>query len=160
MKASQSQSVILPSTGLTQAQVGTVSSASLSDISELVELERNASTGGWSEAQVKSSLEQHICLVLKVDELIIAHCMLSEVRDEVEVLIFTVSKNWQGKGVGSCFLAAILEQYSSSVVYLEVRENNLPAINLYKKMGFIEQGRRKAYYRDTQEGALIFSRQV
>ena len=38
---------------------------------------------------------------------------------------------------------------------MEVRESNLPAINLYKKYGFSSLGTRKGYYQDNDENALI-----
>ena len=39
--------------------------------------------------------------------------------------------------------------------YLEVRESNVAAINLYKMIGFNFDGVRKKYYRDNQENAII-----
>ena len=42
-------------------------------------------------------------------------------------------------------------------VYLEVRESNLAAQKLYRKFGFRIDGRRKAYYSDTKEDALLMS---
>ena len=40
-------------------------------------------------------------------------------------------------------------------IFLEVRENNITAIEFYKKNGFKEAGKRKNYYRDTGEAAII-----
>ena len=49
--------------------------------------------------------------------------------------------------------AAVKENIHS--LTLEVRVNNIAAINLYKKLGFQEAGIRKGYYTDTGEDALI-----
>ena len=40
-------------------------------------------------------------------------------------------------------------------IFLEVREKNSPARNLYKSYGFIEAGVRKAYYKDPPDNAII-----
>ena len=40
-------------------------------------------------------------------------------------------------------------------VFLEVREKNVPARNLYKSYGFIEAGVRKAYYKNPPDNAII-----
>ena len=42
-------------------------------------------------------------------------------------------------------------------LFLEVRESNLPALRLYKKLGFLVDGRRRGYYRDTKEDAILMS---
>lgn len=44
-----------------------------------------------------------------------------------------------------------------SFVTLEVRESNYPAISLYKKHGFIEEGRLKSHYSDPKEDALVMT---
>ena len=42
-------------------------------------------------------------------------------------------------------------------VWLEVRLSNTPAKMLYEKLGFLEVGRRKKYYSDTNEDAIIMA---
>ena len=61
-------------------------------------------------------------------------------------LSMAVVKEWRGRGVGTALLRAILEWAESSSfiekVCLEVFATNSAAIGLYKKLGFIEEGRR------------------
>ena len=40
---------------------------------------------------------------------------------------------------------------------LEVRESNTPAIGLYRKLGFEEVGRRKGYYTNPKEDAILMT---
>ena len=52
------------------------------------------------------------------------------------------------------------EERGCSVVTLEVRAGNEAAIELYKKMGFREVGRRKGYYRKGKEDALLMDKEL
>ena len=62
------------------------------------------------------------------------------------------------RGLGSRLLSEFLDcvrARGATEVYLEVRESNLAARKLYEKWGFVEAGRRKAYYQDPPEDALL-----
>ena len=43
-------------------------------------------------------------------------------------------------------------------ISLEVRPSNRPAVGLYTKLGFLEEGRRRNFYNDPTEDALILTR--
>jgi [ribosomal protein S18]-alanine N-acetyltransferase len=63
-------------------------------------------------------------------------------------------------GVGESLLQALLRaarETHTTQVYLEVRESNSDARGLYEKLGFQPTGRRKAYYRDPAEDAVLYS---
>jgi [ribosomal protein S18]-alanine N-acetyltransferase len=69
-----------------------------------------------------------------------------------------VARDQQGLGIGTTLIQQLLLQarnQGATSVLLEVRESNLDARRLYKKLGFSEQGRRKKYYRDPTEDALV-----
>jgi ribosomal-protein-alanine N-acetyltransferase len=53
-------------------------------------------------------------------------------------------------------LLAAARETNSSSVFLEVRESNAPARNLYEKAGFEQTGRRKSYYADPAENAILY----
>ena len=85
------------------------------------------------------------------------------VADEVEVLTLGVAASWRRRGVGrSLMVAALTEagQAGAARVFLEVRESNRGARAFYAELGFIETGRRRNYYRDPAEDALVLSRPV
>jgi [ribosomal protein S18]-alanine N-acetyltransferase len=69
--------------------------------------------------------------------------------DEAELLSLAVTRKWRGKGVGSALMQAAREDLRNSAVqhmFLEVEDGNIPALALYRGLGFVEIGRRKAYY--------------
>lgn len=85
------------------------------------------------------------------------------VVDEVEVLTLGVAPSWRRRGVGGGLInAALVEAAKSGArqVFLEVRESNQGARAFYSALGFVESGRRRAYYRDPSEDALILSRSL
>ena len=72
----------------------------------------------------------------------------------------TVEKESRKAGIGTRlldeFIARCPEQ-GVSVIHLEVRESGMPARNLYRKMGFTEDGIRKRYYTDPVEDAVLMT---
>ena len=74
--------------------------------------------------------------------------------DEAEVLTFGVVVPWRRSGVGRKLLDALARAARKSEakrLFLEVADDNIPALVLYSRVGFKEAGRRKAYYQ--REGA-------
>jgi ribosomal-protein-alanine N-acetyltransferase len=70
--------------------------------------------------------------------------------DEAEVLTIAVDPAARRKGVGRALLEANLRQAANAgakAMFLEVDEDNAPALALYKRFGFIQVGRRIGYYR-------------
>jgi len=70
------------------------------------------------------------------------------VLDEAELLLLAVKKQWQGRGIGQQLLdsfMAVAGLRGATSLHLEVREGN-HAIGLYKRAGFSQIGRRRAYY--------------
>ncbi|MEP6539648.1 MAG: ribosomal protein S18-alanine N-acetyltransferase [Bryobacteraceae bacterium] len=72
-------------------------------------------------------------------------------QDEVEVLNLAVDLDFRRQGIGTSLLLHIDSQH----VFLEVRESNVLAQNLYRKLGFAEIGRREKYYDDPVEAAIV-----
>jgi len=82
------------------------------------------------------------------------------VVDEAHINTFAVHPHWRGRGVGEQLLVALLKQaleLGAVEATLEVRAGNIVAQNLYRKYNFEVVGRRKHYYRDNQEDALIMT---
>lgn len=85
-----------------------------------------------------------------------------QVLDEAEILTIAVAKSRRGSGLARRLLTthlATLAARKVATLHLEVEEGNAPALALYRRLGFVEVGRRKGYYR-TPEGpaaALLLS---
>ncbi|MFW6324452.1 MAG: ribosomal protein S18-alanine N-acetyltransferase, partial [Desulfovibrionales bacterium] len=99
----------------------------------------------------------HVFGIKKQDRLL-AYVSFSQVHDEMEIFNIAVEKTWRRKGLASRLLGFILQMNCKMGIkkcYLEVRESNLAARRLYEKFGFHAVGRRKGYYPDTGEDAII-----
>ena len=68
---------------------------------------------------------------------------------EVELLLIAVSPHHRGQGIGHSLLETVCNdayRRGASDLFLEVRENNLVARALYRRLGFVDVGRRPDYY--------------
>ena len=85
------------------------------------------------------------------------------IGDEVHVSTIAVDPDWRGKGLGELLLLNLLHlagRKPVTMVTLEVRTSNQTAQNLYAKYHFEVVGRRRRYYKDTGEDALIMTVQA
>ena len=86
-----------------------------------------------------------------------------EVAGETEILNLAVSSEWRRRGIGRQLMQTALEEAASSRVgrvFLEVRESNTGAREFYYRLGFSLDGRRRNYYRNPAEDALLLSRSL
>jgi len=85
------------------------------------------------------------------------------ILDEAHVTNVAVHPDYRNQRVGEllvrCLTVNALENGAVRMT-LEVRPSNLPAIALYQRLGFHSVGRRKGYYTDTNEDALIMWREL
>ncbi len=80
--------------------------------------------------------------------------------DEAHISTLAAHPDWRGQGVGELLLLAMIDraaEIGADEVTLEVRVTNSVAQSLYRKYGFQVAGRRKGYYSDNGEDALIMS---
>ena len=83
--------------------------------------------------------------------------------DEAHISTIAVHPDWRGQGVGESMLVNMLEQaldLGALTATLEVRVTNAPAQALYRKYEFEQTGRRKRYYRDNGEDALLMTAEL
>ncbi|HYN88048.1 MAG TPA: ribosomal protein S18-alanine N-acetyltransferase [Ardenticatenaceae bacterium] len=79
---------------------------------------------------------------------------------EAHISTIAIDPRWRGKGLGEYLLLRIIGRAiadGASLVTLEVRVSNEPAQGLYEKYAFEVVGRRKRYYHDNNEDALIMT---
>ena len=78
--------------------------------------------------------------------------------DQAEVMHVAVAPEIRGQGVGTLLFGALIEavkRRGAKSITLEVRPSNTTAIKLYENFGLRSVGRRKGYYLDNGEDALI-----
>jgi ribosomal-protein-alanine N-acetyltransferase len=77
---------------------------------------------------------------------------------EYEIHTVGVDPAYHGQGIGRRLVSELLELASGSVVFLEVRTDNLAAIGLYESFGFVNVGLRRRYYRASGADAYTMKR--
>jgi [ribosomal protein S18]-alanine N-acetyltransferase len=95
------------------------------------------------------------------DDALIGFGCLWAILEEAHITILAVHPSYQRQGLGQVLLWQLLQSAhlrGLEWATLEVRPSNQAAIQLYAKFGFQEVGRRRRYYQDTGEDALILWR--
>ncbi len=78
--------------------------------------------------------------------------------EEAQVMNVAVDPDFRGAGIGKKIFTALIEVAKlrgATAMTLEVRPSNTVAVNMYESFGFKSVGRRKKYYLDNNEDALI-----
>ncbi len=130
------------------------------DADAVAELELKCFAMPWSRAdffrEVKNELAEYV--VGELDKKIVAYAGAWVSFDQAEVMHVAVTPELRGQGVGTILfgelIKAVKERGAKSIT-LEVRPSNIAAIKLYENFGLRSVGRRKNYYRDNDEDALI-----
>lgn len=120
------------------------------DLDWVVEAETHLHAFPWTKGNFSDSLAAgYRCSILQADGRPIAYAVVLHVLDEAHLLNISVVTSAQRKGAGTQLLAYLRTQAATQGArhfFLEVRPSNGAAISLYRKSGFTEIGRRKAYY--------------
>ena len=132
----------------------------MEDLEEAAAIEAACFRQNWSRAVLEESFGRawNVFLGVEEDGHLIAYGNASVIAGEGEILRIAVSKGFRSRGIGRELLAAMEEaarRKGAKVLTLEVRESNLTARKLYFSAGFAEEGRRKDYYCDPKEDAII-----
>lgn len=80
------------------------------------------------------------------------------VGSEIHVITIAVVPSFRRRGIGSVLIDFVLDDARKNrieQISLDVRPSNEAAIALYRRYGFAEIGRRKGYYQDNNEDALV-----
>lgn len=130
------------------------------DIDGVLAVEQQAFTTPWSREGFVDEMRNELAyyLVLVDGGKIIGYAGMWLIVDEAHVTNVAVLKEYRGKKLGEKLMSTLLEHAKNRGALrmtLEVRVSNEVAQGLYHKFGFTSQGRRRNYYTDTNEDALI-----
>jgi ribosomal-protein-alanine N-acetyltransferase len=133
----------------------------LADIAEVRAIELEVFPTPWPsnayQRELNSNRSAHYFCLWRSSS-IAAYGGLWSVGEEAHVTTIGVRRSEQGKGFGKAmFMALVNRSYSlgANFVSLEVRPTNEPAIQLYESFGFKVMGRRRGYYTDNGEDAMV-----
>ena len=134
------------------------------DLPQVIAIERRAFPTPWSLAMfvLELSKPSGICLAALTDERLVGYLVCSRYDTVWHLMNIAVDDRLRRQGIATTLLERLFEQADrpSEQYTLEVRTSNDAAIRLYERFGFRAAGRRRAYYHDNREDALIMWRTV
>lgn len=141
-----------------------ISFITVDDFDTLYQIEQQAHDIPWSRGTLLNNQGDHyINLKIEVDNKVIGFAISRIVLDEATLFNLAIDPAYQGKGYGRQLLTALCNKLIEKKIvtlWLEVRESNRIARNLYENYGFNELSVRKNYYPTTdgqREDAIMMA---
>ncbi len=134
------------------------------DIKPMAEMDVLCFSAPWSEESFQQEIEENrlaFYIVAEIDGIMVGYAGLWCIVDEGHITNVAVHPAHRRKGIGEALISVLLSHTVKNGILshtLEVRASNVPAISLYTKFGFEPAGRRKNYYEDNGEDAIIMWR--
>lgn len=140
-----------------------ITEMNLSDLEEIKDILTIDFDDFWNYKTFKSELESTSSkYFLARDESkneIVGFAGIKIILGEADIMNIVTKKTCRNQGIGTALLKKIINvsiELNLKTLTLEVNEENLKAISLYKKFGFKEIGSRKNYYKD--KNAIIMTK--
>jgi len=134
----------------------------LGDLDQVMRIEEVSYSSPWSRAAFVRELQDNATadyIVAEIPEYgVVGYCGLWLLLDEAHVTNVAVHPDFRRRGIATELLRVAARRAVARGVAsltLEVRPSNGVARQLYTRLGFIARGRRKRYYSDTGEDAII-----
>lgn len=136
------------------------------DVPAILAIEQAAPAAAhWSAEQYKSRIQsggRNACfLVAECEGKVCGFLCVRVVAAEWEIENVVVAERLRRHGIAAELMRSLIakwEEFAGAAVLLEVRESNAAARALYTKYGLREVGRRRAYYREPVEDAVLYAR--
>lgn len=122
------------------------------DAEELARIHKQGFYRGWPREEFASFLTEAATpgyIACDAKRRIAGFALLRLAADEVELLTIAVDPKWRGKKVGQALMRAAFADLMltpAKRMFLEVDEQNTPAIRLYEREGFARIAARRGYY--------------
>jgi ribosomal-protein-alanine N-acetyltransferase len=132
------------------------------DLPQIITIERRAFSTPWSLAMFVLELSKSTgwCLAALHGETLVGYLVCSRYDTVWHIMNVAVDPADRRTGIATALLTGLIERINDTRARftLEVRESNVGAIALYERYGFRAAGRRRRYYRDNGEDAVIMWR--
>ena len=130
------------------------------DVPMVAAIEAQSFSDAWPESAFRSLLKNAAVrfTVCERRGLVCGYTVVIGAAAEAELANIAVAPSARQQGFGDGLLAAAIERSAGdgvASIYLEVRESNVAARRLYESHGFAAAGRRRGYYRQPDEDALV-----
>jgi ribosomal-protein-alanine N-acetyltransferase len=133
------------------------------DLDQVLAIERTSFPTPWTRENFEFEIRSNPFarnFVVRAGTEVVAYACVWVIGDELKINDVAVAAARRGRGLGSELLRQILERGRAEgcvEAELEVRPSNLHARRLYEAHGFREARRRKGYYQDTREDAIVMT---
>jgi ribosomal-protein-alanine N-acetyltransferase len=138
-----------------------IRSTALNDVPAILAIEQQAPAAAhWTSEQYNKLVGSGVVLVAEEAGKLCGFVCAKAIAGEWEIENVVVAADSLRRGIANELVRRLIlraESEAASAILLEVRESNLPARGLYEKHGFREVGRRRVYYRDPVEDAILYA---
>ena len=137
--------------------------AAIDDAQVIYDIEQQSFSVPWSLESVLAELEgadNKLYMVICEDNHIVGYAGAWLVYDEGQITNIAIIPSARGKGYGSELTKQLIDEClkrGMHEIFLEVSISNLPALAMYRNLGFSVKGILKDYYSEPKEDAYIMS---
>ena len=141
----------------------TIRKMTLEDIPVVIDLDHKSFSLPWPERSFRFEVtenEASRCWVAELDGKVVGMIVVWLIVDEAHVATIATHPDFRRQGIAKRLLAHALRHLSEEGArssFLEVRAGNLAAQEMYRKFGYEESGRRRRYYSDNDEDAILMT---
>jgi [ribosomal protein S18]-alanine N-acetyltransferase len=141
----------------------TIRRMTVDDIPSVLDLDQKSFSLPWPERSFRFELTDNPasrCWVAELDGKVVGMIVVWLIVEEAHVATFATHPDFRRQGIAKRLLSFTLQQLikeGARSSFLEVRESNIPAQEMYRKFGYEETGRRKRYYKDNDEDAILMT---
>ena len=137
-----------------------IKQAQKTDLTLISELEKQCFNEPWTEKTLSYFHENGSYIAIcYLESSPVGYAVLDlATPDFAEIMRIAVLPESRGKGYADGIMRSVTDrarECKKDKILLEVRESNSPAISLYKKFGFKDDGIRKNYYKNPDDDAVI-----
>jgi ribosomal-protein-alanine N-acetyltransferase len=135
--------------------------ATLDDVQAMLELEQASATAAhWPANRYETRIAEGQVIAAEQEGCVCGFLCWRAAAGEWEIENAVVGAEMRRRGIGTALVRAVVEKWrvdGGAAVLLEVRESNEAARKLYEKCGLRELGRRRGYYNNPPEDAVLFT---
>lgn len=135
----------------------------LDDFEQVVAIDQLSFSLPWPARSFRFELTDNPasrCWVTELDGRVAAMLVAWLIVDEIHIATIATHPDFRNRGIGRNLLSHALrsaKEEGAVKSFLEVRESNEAARRMYRSFGFVEDGRRREYYKDNAEDAILMS---
>jgi len=143
--------------------------AETKDAEAIFEIEALSIKRPWTLSLIRHDLESNpnaLYFAAEKDGRLAGFIGIHDIVGEINITNIAVHPDFRRQGIADLLMESLLAEIKDRIengdeivgITLEVRKSNAPAIALYNKYGFKEEGIRKAYYSDGEDAIIMWRR--